>query len=509
MHNNPNDQSTISHSYQKYLYKVADLIFNLEPARNISAFITSIMFFDLVQKGIYKIEDLPYKMPMAMKGAIDASRLANVFMVHNTSLKIKSFDYKKEDESCYGQLKYLELVLKELKIINDYLHNEDNKDLSEITNYLNKINKLFDFEKKHFNKSKKKLEEIKKLVEDICIDPIDRGLIKKVLEENASEIDQEFYQKLQASQEELYKNLLTIITNYKVVISDYQSIINNCKQLLHEWYPFKPIVELSDIDQLLKQIEILDISKQKQLLDILTINPNLKGSGEYGEEKDIDYINSYFGKYTLDALSHILHLRINDLQLEDIKILHGIFINKEDNNITDILSQISYSFLDSAQKAILVPLNLFNNHAAGMIFEKGKNNTVHVKYLDSLNKHIPEELKQLITNNLGSKINLQELTVEQQKYANCGAEVIENFILYLTGKRMSQEKAIELHSQLVENVLLNIDSSSLHLLFEEVTNKYSLTEYLEQIKHGNNQYHNFDYENYHPALLGQDQNETI
>ncbi len=86
-----------------------------------------------------------------------------------------------------------------------------------------------------------------------------------------------------------------------------------------------------------------------------------------------------------------------------------------------------------------------------------------------------------------------QLAVEQQKYANCGPEVIENFILYLTGKRLSQEKAIELHSKLVENALLGIEFSNTHLLCEDSSDNYQ--NYKDLL-------HDFDYDNHQLDLLG-------
>jgi hypothetical protein len=47
-----------------------------------------------------------------------------------------------------------------------------------------------------------------------------------------------------------------------------------------------------------------------------------------------------------------------------------------------------------------------------------------------------------------------QLKVEQQKYANCSVEVIEDFIFYLTNERLSQEQAIPYHSYLLEQSLL-------------------------------------------------------
>lgn len=225
----------------------------------------------------------------------------------------------------------------------------------------------------------------------------------------------------------------------------------------------------------------------------------LKGLEEYEEEKNIDYIHPSFGKYTLDALSHILSLRLNDLQLKDIEVLQGIFIDHTHNNMSSLFSQIS----SIKEQTILVPLNLFNKHAAGLIFEKTKNNTIQVKYLDSLNSDIPWELKQLIISNLGTKTNFKQVSVEHQKYANCSAEVIENFIFYLTGHRASQEKAIELHSKLVENSLLNIESAGVYLSLEDLTKTtHSYIDSWETKTDHDNQSHNVFYDSYQIEVAG-------
>ncbi len=115
---------------------------------------------------------------------------------------------------------------------------------------------------------------------------------------------------------------------------------------------------------------------------------------------------------------------------------------------------------------MLVALNLYNKHAVGIIFERTDNNSFQIKYIDPMNKAISTELIQIIKNILANA-EIKQISVELQKYANCGAEVIENFILYLTGTRVSQEKAIELHSKLVENKLLGNNQSNIHCLFKE------------------------------------------
>ena len=302
-----------------------------------------------------------------------------------------------------------------------------------------------------------------------------------------------------------------IIKNIKQEeINTFEKLIEYCSQLKDKLpNNFTSILLESvknGVDNWILKLPQLEINKEffqvlQELInewykvDLTYLNQELKGSETDIHEKPIDYISSYFGKYTLDALDHILDLRLKDLKLNDIKTLQGIFIDQEDNNISRVLAQISHSFTNSATKTILAPLNLYNKHAVGLIFEKSENNTVQVKYLDSLNKSIPQELTQLIVSNFRCKVKFNEITVGQQKYANCGVEVIENFILYLTGKRASQEKAIEFHSKLVENTLLGIKSSGIHFLFEELAdNSHYAKNHLEQNQDYSIFCHNFDYE---------------
>ena len=179
-------------------------------------------------------------------------------------------------------------------------------------------------------------------------------------------------------------------------------------------------------------------------------------SGNKQENIDIGLVNTYFGKYTLDGLCDILKLRINDLDLnKNLKIQSAYFIDKSNNNITEVLSEI----ITSKETTILVPLSLFGHHAVGVILEKQSNGILSITYLDSLKKPIPKELQDVVLDQLGPyNVALKELIIEQQKYSNCGPEVVENFVYYLTGKRLSQEDAIEYHSRLVEDSLLVTDA---------------------------------------------------
>lgn len=188
----------------------------------------------------------------------------------------------------------------------------------------------------------------------------------------------------------------------------------------------------------------------------LAFNPNkaLKGSN-LTKEKDIEGVDAYFGKYTLDAIKTILKLRITDARIDKVKITNNnyLFIDKDNNNIQNLVAEIS-SFTDST--TLLVPLSLSNKHAVGMIcfIEHNKNedkNNLKIYYIDPENSQIPIELEQIFNFN---QLNIEQLTTETQKYANCGPEIIENFMLYLTGERLSQAEAIPYHSLLVEQDLL-------------------------------------------------------
>jgi len=241
---------------------------------------------------------------------------------------------------------------------------------------------------------------------------------------------------------------------------------------------YKPLIidKLLESRSLANKSVLLQINKapstdeQKENKEITSIDNKenvLQGSGEGGEERDIDWINPYFGKYTVDALRSILSLRINDLELKGMTILEAKFLDKNHNSISDLIAQIS----SSTTQSTLVPINLFNKHAAGIVFTKTLKGEFEVTYLDSLNKPIPKELKQLITDNFNVKVDLKQIMVEQQKYANCGPEVIENFIYYLTAQRVTQEEAVVLHSKLLENKLLSHEDLEFNVREQIVTHE--------------------------------------
>ena len=56
------------------IFKIIDLLFVLEPMRNLEALVSNPMFFELIEKKVYTLDHLPYVLPMAMGGAVDISR---------------------------------------------------------------------------------------------------------------------------------------------------------------------------------------------------------------------------------------------------------------------------------------------------------------------------------------------------------------------------------------------------------------------------------------------------
>ncbi|UCM86433.1 MAG: hypothetical protein LF885_07155 (plasmid) [Rickettsia endosymbiont of Culicoides impunctatus] len=189
--------------------------------------------------------------------------------------------------------------------------------------------------------------------------------------------------------------------------------------------------------------------------------PSLSGSN-LKQFADITWIDSYFSKYTLDAIESILELRINNLGLKEVKIARGYIFQKNYNNLQEMI----YHLTDTKSGIILAPLNLYNKHAVGIMGVKEQDNGLRLYYIDPSNETIPDRFKQIFIDN---GLQIEQLPTEQQKYANCGPEVIENFILYLTGERLSQEESIVCHSKLIEQKLV----SKANNLDEAIDSRYS------------------------------------
>lgn len=212
--------------------------------------------------------------------------------------------------------------------------------------------------------------------------------------------------------------------------------------------------ELAVFSEELKQIKPKGILKsdKKPVKIAFEATKALEGN-DITKDHDINGINSYFGKYTLDAIKTILKLRIKDAQVDNVKIVSDnyAFININNNNLADLFRELASS---ADSPIILAPLNLANRHAVGLMFIKQQNNFT-LYYIDPENHEIPASLEQIFKE---YQLDTKQLTVESQRYANCGPEVIENFMFCLTGKRLPQEQAIQYHSLLLEQDLLSSDT---------------------------------------------------
>lgn len=72
-----NSWNDLTSQEQHYLYDLTFLLFCCETTRNVSAFLTNAMFFDLLSVGYYKIEQFPMHLPIAMEKAVSTSIKSN------------------------------------------------------------------------------------------------------------------------------------------------------------------------------------------------------------------------------------------------------------------------------------------------------------------------------------------------------------------------------------------------------------------------------------------------
>jgi tetratricopeptide (TPR) repeat protein len=167
-------------------------------------------------------------------------------------------------------------------------------------------------------------------------------------------------------------------------------------------------------------------------------------------------INSLFEYYN-GALDQILGLRLGRIDYNGgIVVLHSRCFEKD--FATEKLTHDATVILSSSNaQTVVAPINFYNSHWVGLSFKR-LGAKIEVTYMDSEQRAIIPQLKEglergLSVNGYGSKFS--ELRLEMQRYNNCGLEVIENFVYYLTGARAMQETAVYVHSLLVENNLLD------------------------------------------------------
>ena len=230
-------------------------------------------------------------------------------------------------------------------------------------------------------------------------------------------------------------------------------------------------------------IEILDksVNEVHDSLELYNTGLNLYNSRQYTEalkyfNKRIE--NNYYSgsgtnfkseiyqlpyhqslnEYYSNNIEQILKLRIKDLDLADnIKILPAKYqLSQNKTNLDQMLEELSALNLKNQDK-VLIPYNIEGRHWVGLMITKD-NDELQVNYMDTENKPIPAQLLVTLKSKakeleLPSKIS--QIITEEQQFNNCGPEVIENFILQLTGGRViPQEDVVPFHSQLIEKSLL-------------------------------------------------------
>ncbi len=185
----------------------------------------------------------------------------------------------------------------------------------------------------------------------------------------------------------------------------------------------------------------------------------------------------YWLDYSEEALTKLLDLR---LQSSHISVGNTIMMpsiidpHAENTNFTQqlngILTEINKLYSDPCNDVqnlllpLLIPQSEQIYHWVGIIFEK-QESFIKLSYLDSENQRIPEALKDGLKKGLQAtypdyQLQFNQLAMEQQKYNNCGPELIENFVQYLTGSRVKQEEAVYLHNFLSLQDLLLRECSS-------------------------------------------------
>ena len=196
-----------------------------------------------------------------------------------------------------------------------------------------------------------------------------------------------------------------------------------------------------------------------------------RGSLLQAQKTSLDYMFDYNEL----ALKNLLELRLKSA-IEDDKLLKGIKVlgakiidihhnvMSAHNKIISLSNGIASLYKDNKDTKyilvpILVPKNSLVYHWVGLIITK-EDNGLSIVYIDSENHKDIALLQTLFTYHLQEllpylHVSFKQISVEQQKYNNCGLELIENFVYFLSEKRADQEIAPYLHSELyVQNLII-------------------------------------------------------
>ena len=181
----------------------------------------------------------------------------------------------------------------------------------------------------------------------------------------------------------------------------------------------------------------------------------------------------YWLNYNELALKNLLGLRLkseiyDEKKLSTIYALDPIkfdsfnrFVSAKLISLSKEIFKIYSSFYEI--KTILIPVlisrSLTVNHWIGIVLEK-EVDKISISYLDSENQPALEIIKKQFVEQLsqtfsGIGVLFKQPKLETQIYNNCGLELIENFVYFLSGERVGQEIAPYAHSELyVQNIIL-------------------------------------------------------
>ena len=244
---------------------------------------------------------------------------------------------------------------------------------------------------------------------------------------------------------------------------------------LFEWYkidvPERLKIEIPPEAVLSKLMEPKEKKKEKE-------EKKEKTGEALAEHED----SSPWFKYTEASMNEILKLRLDSIKIGagSVAIVNTLTFDGTSISAKYIAEELSSIEINSK---LLVILNLYHKHWVGIVVEKS-DSEVRVTYMDPEQKSFPkvlkEELREKFSNsNLQCKIDIVEAELEIQKYNNCGLEVIENFVAYLTGDRLSQDDALLIHSALFEDMLLEHHLSPNTKLDENTVIDSKLSKYPE------------------------------
>ncbi len=240
---------------------------------------------------------------------------------------------------------------------------------------------------------------------------------------------------------------------------------------------YVPYVLLADLHELSgDQVKSDELLGRASMLRAQAMHEQAESSGEENKQEDesgrgsINREGSVLQQYYVSAISALLPLRLHGARWiikAPLVIISNHCEDMEQTVQDSYSSSCNLSELNAGLDTVILPI-LYKGlegypHWVGVIISKVLP-ALQITYLDSENSPMSDIIRYYVleiiealfkTSRSNLPIIFQQQSVEQQRYNNCGPELIENFIYYLTGNRATQEAAVYVHSLLLENALLD------------------------------------------------------